>query len=915
VKQLLAAPPRGAALAGALEPLARRSARLLTDATAPLRGCLDPGLVHERFTADLADRLSGIAGRVLVLELNVRRVRGRLAGDTPAERFADFVRQLRGESGLSWLAERYPALDRTLRLTAERAVDAGVELLSRHAADRHRIADLLDADPGPLTGFTATGDRHLGSRAVSVLSFATGARLVYRPRPVEAHLHFNDAVRWLNGRAPELRLRTLGLLAGDGYGWAEYAHPAPCANPAQVTRFYTRTGALLALLYALDATDMHYENLIACADQPVLVDVETLFQPVLPAAVPHDPALTALLESVQRTALLPKTVVGDQGALDVSGLGGDKDAVRPYSAARWQDAGTDTMRLVRGAARFAGAANRPRLDGVDADPAAYAGALVSGFRRAYDAIAAGRAEFPVRNFARDRVRVLLRPTRVYGELLTESTHPDVAATEGNRDEVFDVLRRMSAGDPVRTAAVPYEVGDLRAGDIPCFTTRADSREVWSGGDLLPWPLERSGIEAVEHKLARLSPQDRERQEWIIRASLATRTGGSPHDPDTLPPTPREPMVPRPELLLSAARDIADHLCAIACRAGGVNWLTLEAVDADRWAVMPSGAGLATGYLGIALFLAQAGQVTGAGRHAETARQALAPVPRLLESLAADESLRQAVGCGGFGGLGGIAYALAELGLLLDDDEVASWVEPAVGLAASVLTDRTPLDVHDGVAGCLATMLAVRRSTGLAAADRLARTCADLLRTAAPLAELPPGFAFGAAGVGWALSKYAPSPTGADLLVRAARSARGQSWCTGEPGVRLALADALPDALTEHPAATLEHPALRDRPTATLGDRPAAFGGHGLCHGELGRLETLAGCGGPPSAQRAVRRRTGYLLAALDRYGPRCGTPGRVATPGLLDGLAGIGHGLLRLAVPEKIASVLLLRTAHEKEEQ
>ena len=44
-------------------------------------------------------------------------------------------------------------------------------------------------------------------------------------------------------------------------------------------RFYHRQGALLALLYVLDGTDMHYENLIAVGEQPVLVDVETLFHP------------------------------------------------------------------------------------------------------------------------------------------------------------------------------------------------------------------------------------------------------------------------------------------------------------------------------------------------------------------------------------------------------------------------------------------------------------------------------------------------------------------------------------------------------------------------------------------------------------------------------------------------------------
>ncbi|MGW4256827.1 hypothetical protein ACWEK7_36130, partial [Streptomyces californicus] len=63
----------------------------------------------------------------------------------------------------------------------------------------------------------------------------------------------------------------------------------------------------------------------------------------------------------------------------------------------------------------------------------------------------------------------------------------------------------------------------------------------------------------------------------------------------------------------------------------------------------------------------------------------------------------------------------------------------------------------------------------------------------------------------------------------------------------------------------------------------------------------------PAARSAWIRRAGALLASADRADPRCGTPGRVPHPGLLTGLSGIGHGLLRAGFPERIGSALLLR--------
>jgi lantibiotic modifying enzyme len=81
-----------------------------------------------------------------------------------------------------------------------------------------------------------------------------------------------------------------------------------------------------------------------------------------------------------------------------------------------------------------------------------------------------------------------------------------------------------------------------------------------------------------------------------------------------------------------------------------------------------------------------------------------------------------------------------------------------------------------------------------------------------------------------------------------------------------------------------------------------------CHGELGIAEALAvlASTGSRTAYRARRHRAGLILDVISRHGPYCGTPGGITTPGLLNGLAGIGYGLLRLGFAERVPSVLLL---------
>ncbi|MBD0672458.1 type 2 lanthipeptide synthetase LanM, partial [Streptomyces sp. CBMA156] len=342
--------PGTAGFAAALAPFARLAGQRLLAALGPAvgRSAGLPGIAEE-FTAATAAALGDLAARALVLELRAAREEGRLAGATPQDRFRDFVATTGTRSGLARLCAGYPLLALLVGRTCVNAVEAMAELLTRYTADRPDLVARLLAgrDPGPLVAVDrTTGDAHRRGRRVAVLRFADGSRVVYKPRPLAADRHFGDLVDWFNARAGTPGLRTPALLTRPGHGWSEFVEARPCTSRAELDRFYRRQGALLALAHLLDLTDLHFENLIACADHPVPVDVETLFHPPRPAdPAADDPAGRALEASVQRTGLLPHLVLGDEAALDLSGLGGGTDHHAPLETVGWEGAGTDGMRL------------------------------------------------------------------------------------------------------------------------------------------------------------------------------------------------------------------------------------------------------------------------------------------------------------------------------------------------------------------------------------------------------------------------------------------------------------------------------------------------------------------------------------------------------------------------------------------
>ena len=239
---------------------ARRSLR--DDLAALVRGTRGPlpftvdGALHLA-SQTLPDRLLPILSRTLVLELHVARLQELLSGDTPEERFAAFVERLRDPEAADAILREYPVLARHVLLDLELFREATTEVFSHLAADWPAIVERFFAgqDPGPLTALGGgAGDRHRRGRAVRICTFASGARLVYKPRSLAVEAHFQELLAWVNaqdGDFAPLGFRTLAVLDRGDHGWMEFAAADPCRSPAEVARFHERLGGLLAVLYSL----------------------------------------------------------------------------------------------------------------------------------------------------------------------------------------------------------------------------------------------------------------------------------------------------------------------------------------------------------------------------------------------------------------------------------------------------------------------------------------------------------------------------------------------------------------------------------------------------------------------------------------------------------------------------------------
>ncbi|MFF1611582.1 type 2 lanthipeptide synthetase LanM family protein [Amycolatopsis sp. NPDC058278] len=834
-----------------VRPLVEAAARRLGDA---------PAVVVRGFEDWLGDRLCSFAARTLVARL--RADREGLAGEDARARFADFVARV----SLADVLAEHPGLEALLTAVTHNAVGAATELLTRLDDDRDALAGLAGGDAGVLTSVVfGRGDAHGHGRTVCELGFASGARVIYRPRPAGLHARWNELLADLAPILGALAPGRAEVLERPGYAWVEYISARPAGD---VGRYYRRLGAQLALLHVLGATDIHAENVVAAGEHPVVVDVETLFQPRWTPHTDggHDPALTAVETSVLNTFVLPRPVFGPHGRLDLSAFGA-RPGWFPYDLPGWAGAGTDRMRLVRGPAPYTAGHHRP---GPDVDPAAHGGDLVDGFRAGYRRLAAHRDVLArgLDRFAGTGLRIIPRASEWYADLLRESTEPAFLREIDGRQQAFAALGEVTAY-PYLGRFAEASRADLAEGDIPFFVADVDGRDVrTTTGTLLPDVLETDGLTAARGRIDRLGERDLRAQLWFARAAIATLTPPGAHT--TPPGHTAGGGTPDPARLLDLAVSVGDDLIGRGCTdAVRLNWPSLEPAEDGGWCVRQLGASLGDGYCGVALFLAELGRLSGHDRFLDAAARAVRPLPGLIALLDAHPALAAGVGPGAFSGLGGLAYTVGRLAGLLDDRAFAELVPAALRAAAVAARETELADVGDGIAGTLlAASAATHAGPGRADAAALVAELADRLEHSAPLPTA--GFRFGRAGVVHALRLAGRvPPAGGDGV-------DGLGWCTGLAGLVLAGADPGSRVVARFRAA------LRERvPSAD----------HSLCHGELGVLDAARLVGEP------VRLPRGALA---------CGTPGAVPTPGLLHGLAGIGHGLLRLGFAGRVPAISLL---------
>lgn len=881
---------------------------------------------------------------------------------TPAELTNDLYRAFvdHWQSQLGVFLEEYAVLARLLSLTCLHWSESVVELLNRIEADIHPLQQALGEDQAEaptsvIFAVVGLSDAHQSGRRVVALRFNNNLRVVYKPKNLGLEASYYQLLEWFNAHHASPDFYIGRVLEREDYGWVTYVAPLPLVDEQAASRFYQRMGALLCLVYALEGTDCHFENIIAHGEYPVLIDMEALMHYRFgedPGDTPRN-AQTELIRqmrySVLRTGFLPQWSA-HANAEDISAIGHIDAPEILMTQRKWMHINTDYMKPGTVQIRSKPGASSPILEGKPVSPSSYQADIVAGFESFYRFLMEHRTALladdgPLTRFGSHKIRCIFRDTRIYSTMLQTLQQPKYLKDGFQRSIELDKLSRMYMAFSEKPSIWPirnFEIAMMENLDVPLFDVRADTPDfMLPDGHVIENCFPNPGYHNMRAHIASLTPQDCQRQVQFIEGTLYAHIA---HQQSVQNQSGNNQLSDTAKLLSDQElREEIDaiieelHRRAFFAEDDSASMISIGFVPiVERYQFQPIGPNLYDGSTGIAVFLSACASIHQDTRARALALALLKPVMLALED---DRSLYQYFDqdvIGGAAGWGGLVYAFTQIAEFLNIPDLHAYAaKAALQITQERIQRDKQLDIIAGASGAILGLLKRYRVTGDPDALKRALWCGEhLLATQQPTPSggrswhavnepFLTGFSHGAAGNAYALLLLA-NATGDSRFQTAAQNALeyenavfseerlnwpdyrvgtaqepyySTAWCHGATGIGLARIGGL--SLLDTPLIQRD---IQAAVQTTLALKTSDV--EQACCGDFGRAELLIKAGDLSGGRQVISAafEKAKTSAGFQLYS---GLPRGAYNPGLFQGMAGIGYECLRLMYPEQIPSFLL----------
>ena len=573
------------------------------------------------------------------------------------------------EQNPQMLFDESPLLSSQFTLCKKQFGEMISEMLTRIQADRQQIIDAFfdGMDFGKIMKIDGgQSDKHQNGRCACIITAENG-KFLYKPRNLKADTVLYDMVSELFS---DIVVLPKALDFGQ-YGYAEYIKDEPANTTEEAKRFFHRLGGVCALFQTFASTDFHCENILAKGEFPAVVDLETfLGVPQTADTKNSDLFQNDLNHSLFLSGIIPKRK--------------DERELSPLLC-------KDNYSIL------------PLIDGERVDVRGYLSFFDEGFREIYHRCIDQKAVILqyLERLSECRFRCLLRNTNDYAVMLRALYSVKTLSSETYRSERIKSLRNalgQTADEQQRekqSAVADEEIASLLCGDVPIFHCIADSKDLFSGGKCVVRDFfSRSIKENVLYNIEHLSDKECEFELGLIHHSLRCA-----HIPQSAPTC----KTVRKEAVLSFSDEAAkvfDEIWEqrIISPSGKAGWLD-HRNDGNSFGYLSVNYGMGEG--GIAAFASEYYTATGDKRAEKVIADFLDKVSESVSQLRSAGDISPVANALGMTNIGGaIKASLMAARALGSKKHLQSAVE-TVQLLSGISPDKfTLVDFYSGLAGWL-----------------------------------------------------------------------------------------------------------------------------------------------------------------------------------------------------------------------